>query len=124
MLIDEEMGRVEKYGDWKAAWWRDQVALRSTTKVLVSDGLKAYAARQAAMETDIRTVFSRKWAAVRITARPVIQRVWRAGGFPLTLEDDSIDSDMSGIEVIELDLGALGLEDDEDELAYGSDYEE
>lgn len=127
VIIDEEMRRVLAFGKWKADWWVDQAKLRTPEQVLVTQGLAAYAARQAAMELDVQEGLTQKWMAIRVRALPVIQRVWRGmGGLSVVAEDGLLDDDLDigGSGIVELDLGALGMEDDEDQAAYGSDYEE
>ncbi len=48
-LIQEEMKRTVVYSEWKAKWWRTQVAWRTVTDQALSQALCAYAERQADM---------------------------------------------------------------------------
>lgn len=123
VLINEEMRRVLVFCRWKATWWKEQVGFRTTT-VLIDAGLRAYSERQAAMEDNIAALFSRKWEAVRVQAWPVIEKLWGRVGGSMVEPDDDLDLDIGGSSIVELDFGALGIGDAEDEAAYGSDYEE
>ena len=61
MLLKEEMRRVRKTLDWKASWWDDHQEGWSGLDAAASEGVKAYAARQARIQRDLHTRFTRLW---------------------------------------------------------------
>ena len=61
MLLKEEMRRVRKTLDWKASWWDDRQEGWSGLDAAASEGVKAYAARQARIQRDLHTRFTRLW---------------------------------------------------------------
>src|SRR5882724_545744 len=79
ILLDEEMRRILQFCDWKAKWWRNQPSLRTPDDNMLSEGLDAYAAQQAAQELDIAQNWEAKWKAVRIRAQPIINGI--PGGY-------------------------------------------
>ena len=61
MLLKEEMRRVRKTLDWKASWWDDRQEGWSGLDAAASEGVKAYAARQARIQRDLHARFTRLW---------------------------------------------------------------
>lgn len=60
-LLKEEMRRVLRYLQWRADWWRARETRWEDLDAEVSDGLRAYAARQAAGCIAIMVHFRMKW---------------------------------------------------------------
>lgn len=68
MLLVEEMRRVLRYLSWRAAWWRRQENSWDQVGYDVSDGLTAYALRQADLCDAIANGFKAKWAVTELSA--------------------------------------------------------
>lgn len=68
LLLIEEMRRVLRFLDWRANWWRDREFQWEGLDNEVSDGLRAYALRQAATYSSIAANFQRKWAQTDVKA--------------------------------------------------------
>ncbi|KAF9487933.1 hypothetical protein BDN71DRAFT_1478250 [Pleurotus eryngii] len=62
-LLKEEMRRVLAFLTWQAAWWEGQVGQRDLPE-LITEGLDAYARRQADMRIRLAASFAAKWASV------------------------------------------------------------
>ncbi|KAG1865495.1 hypothetical protein DFJ58DRAFT_771317 [Suillus subalutaceus] len=60
-LLQEEMRRVCAFFDWHAAWWKDQASRRIGLDVAKSEGIGAYAKRQAAIQVMMRDNCLKKW---------------------------------------------------------------
>ncbi|KAG1884716.1 hypothetical protein F4604DRAFT_1878684 [Suillus subluteus] len=60
-LLQEEMRRVCAFFDWHAAWWKDQASRRIGLDVAESEGIGAYAKRQAAIQIMMRDNCLKKW---------------------------------------------------------------
>ncbi|KAG1877378.1 hypothetical protein F4604DRAFT_1923970 [Suillus subluteus] len=60
-LLQEEMRRVCAFFDWHAAWWKDQASRRIGLDVAESEGIGAYAKRQAAIRIMMRDNCLKKW---------------------------------------------------------------
>ncbi|KAG1880024.1 hypothetical protein F4604DRAFT_1679157 [Suillus subluteus] len=60
-LLQEEMRRVCAFFDWYAAWWKDQASRRIGLDVAKSEGIGAYAKRQAAIQIMMRDNCLKKW---------------------------------------------------------------
>lgn len=82
VLLEEEMRRVIEFCYWKANWWNQQARRRIdvqhasgdfTISSELEEGLCAYAAEQAAMETAMALLFESKWTAVRAAARAEVE---------------------------------------------------
>ena len=65
MLI-EEMRRVIVFLDWKAMWWVGQSDLRTDVDNELSDGLRAYAAKQVHTMRSIAMKFASVWHPVLV----------------------------------------------------------
>jgi hypothetical protein len=61
MLLKEEMRRVRKTLEWKASWWDDRQEGWSGLDAAASEGVKAYAARQARIQRELHARFTRLW---------------------------------------------------------------
>ena len=61
ILLIEEMRRVIVFLDWKANWWVGQSGLRHDVSNEVSDGLHAYAAKQAHIMHSMAMKFASMW---------------------------------------------------------------
>lgn len=61
MLLKEEMRRVRKTLEWKASWWDDRQEGWLGLDAAASEGVKAYAARQARIQRDLHVRFTRLW---------------------------------------------------------------
>jgi hypothetical protein len=60
-LIDEEMRRVLVSLDWKAAWWIDRGTACKGLDPPMTEGLVAYAAKQAQVQRDLAKSFADQW---------------------------------------------------------------
>lgn len=49
LILQEEMRRVIRYQEWKAAWWRERAALRNEGDAVILSGVAGYANKQAAI---------------------------------------------------------------------------
>ena len=63
-LLREEMRRVLEYFKWKAAWWRSKKNAQLTVGPAISNGLQAYAEKQAVILERLGQVCAQKWSAV------------------------------------------------------------
>ncbi|KAF7972629.1 hypothetical protein HWV62_17380 [Athelia sp. TMB] len=68
MLLVEEMRRVLRFLNWRAHWWRHQQYSWEGLSDDVSDGLRAYALRQAQLCDSIALAFKTKWAQTEVKA--------------------------------------------------------
>ncbi|KAF7966211.1 hypothetical protein HWV62_39676 [Athelia sp. TMB] len=68
MLLVEEMRRVLRFLRWRAEWWRTHPVSWDELDDEVSDGLKAYAERQALLCETIAANFQKKWAETEVSA--------------------------------------------------------
>jgi hypothetical protein len=64
ILLTEEMRRVVVYLDWKALWWRTQGSRRDDVRADITDGLGAYAHRQADLMHRLAESFAALWYPV------------------------------------------------------------
>lgn len=60
-LLCEEMRRVLVFMLWKRDWWLERADLRADARVDIRSGLKAYAARQAAVFGGLALQFATLW---------------------------------------------------------------
>ncbi|KAJ7077348.1 hypothetical protein C8R44DRAFT_655086 [Mycena epipterygia] len=64
-LLEEEMRRILVFLEWKALWWREQMAGRpEELDEELREGLVAYAERQAVILEDMKTRFETSWIHV------------------------------------------------------------
>ncbi|KAG1784916.1 uncharacterized protein HD556DRAFT_1435299 [Suillus plorans] len=61
-LLAEEMRRVLAFLEWQGSWWHQRTMLRSSEKTTEQEGLQAYAYRQAALRSAMRTSFQARWS--------------------------------------------------------------
>jgi hypothetical protein len=61
ILLTEETRRVVAYLNWKASWWRTRGSLRDDVRADITDGLKAYANRQANLMHQLAESFAALW---------------------------------------------------------------
>lgn len=127
VLLNEEMRRVLMYCSWKEEWWREQLKDRVVTLDVddpLAEGLKAYAYRQSALESRIRSQWQAKWHAARNGAKAIIDEVMGSDWISLSGDDTaalpatSIDNLIT--QVIELDIGDIG--EDGGEERSGTDF--
>lgn len=64
-LLLEEMRRTLAYCEWKSAWWKKRVEVRSGP-VRLLDGTAAYASKQANMWESLAMSFAKQWAPLII----------------------------------------------------------
>lgn len=62
LLLKEEMRRTRTYIEWKARWWETRVEF-VVDDSLLSEGIAAYAFRQAALHRKLSVSFMRLWSA-------------------------------------------------------------
>ncbi|KAJ6476812.1 hypothetical protein C8R45DRAFT_833720, partial [Mycena sanguinolenta] len=89
-LLEEEMARVLRYCDWRAAWWMQQRGLREVDE-MQSEGETAYATCQATIQAQLARSFSTEWAHL-----PALIRQGRAARVETEIIDelDEEDSDV------------------------------
>ncbi|KAG1801184.1 hypothetical protein EV424DRAFT_1474766 [Suillus variegatus] len=63
-LLLEEMRRVLAFFNWQVQWWEDHISLRTLTRLEVTEGLIAYAKRQAFIRRRLSASFREKWKDV------------------------------------------------------------
>ncbi|KAJ7081651.1 hypothetical protein B0H15DRAFT_924210 [Mycena belliarum] len=75
-LLREEMRRVMRYLNWKAAWWEGRRSARGTEiPAALRAGLDAYGARQAALYRQIGRRFKTAWdTSASVVVRETIQQ--------------------------------------------------
>jgi hypothetical protein len=61
IIVQEEMRRVIAYHEWKALWWRSQVARRSDTDNSALHGVDAYAEKQAHLSEQLAWRCAEQW---------------------------------------------------------------
>lgn len=122
ILLDEEMRRVLQFGSWKAEWWIEQANRRVNSSPRLAEGLQAYAAEQAAIETNLADSFRRIWWKARQGAIPFIIKAFGPDSMDFTPDD--ADHLVPGPDAIEIDLGVDEDQDAEQDVDLGSDYEE
>jgi hypothetical protein len=66
LLLTEEIRRVVAYLDWKASWWRTQGSHRDDVRADITDGLIAYAYRQADLMHKLAESFAALWYPVLV----------------------------------------------------------
>jgi len=66
LLLREEMRRVLEYMSWFADWWTTHAAVPSmASDPYLSEGLSAYAAKQADLRLSLRNHFETLWKDVQ-----------------------------------------------------------
>jgi hypothetical protein len=60
-LLREEMRRVRKTLEWRAAWWKERSEGWDGLDEATEEGVKAYASRQASIQCSLHKQFSRLW---------------------------------------------------------------
>ena len=61
MLLKEKMRRVPKTLKWKASWWDDHQEGWPGLDARVSEGVRAYAVRQASIQRNLHVRFTHLW---------------------------------------------------------------
>lgn len=61
MLLKEEMRRVRKTLEWRAAWWEQRREGWIGQDEAMQEGIRAYATRQADIQRGLHTRFTRLW---------------------------------------------------------------
>ncbi|KIJ11296.1 hypothetical protein PAXINDRAFT_84711 [Paxillus involutus ATCC 200175] len=61
MLLKEEMRRVLAFLDWHSKWWVSQAGRRTNLDGVLTEGLVAYALRQADIRCAMRESFHELW---------------------------------------------------------------
>ncbi|KAI0067061.1 hypothetical protein BV25DRAFT_1912397 [Artomyces pyxidatus] len=61
ILLKEEMPRSVSFLQWKSTWWSDRAERRTDVRADVLSGLRAYAARQAAVYSSLAASFRKQW---------------------------------------------------------------
>ena len=67
LLLDEEMGHVLRYFSWRAEWWKNIAeqftghAPDGTCAIIFREGRRAYALRQAAIQTGLKAHCIKTW---------------------------------------------------------------
>lgn len=90
-LLLEEMRRVEVYGRWKAAWWRERATALPNASEAVREGLKAYAERAAKREEAIVTKAVERWAPLISTARELVAGLPVSSVIEINIEEEELE---------------------------------
>ncbi|KAI0062049.1 hypothetical protein BV25DRAFT_1870510 [Artomyces pyxidatus] len=61
ILLKEEMPRSVAFLQWKSTWWMDRAERRTHVRADILSGLRAYAARQAAVYSSLAASFKKQW---------------------------------------------------------------
>jgi hypothetical protein len=64
LLVQEEMRRTVVYLDWRAEWWNSRAVMSPFRAEDVAHGVSAYAAKQAAMCSQLAARFAQVWEPV------------------------------------------------------------
>lgn len=67
-LLREEMRRVLRFLDWKVQWWHERAKWIECTDDAVSEGLQAYALRQADFLLHLLLSFTKTWEQPKVKA--------------------------------------------------------
>ncbi len=99
VLVREEMRRVGEFVVWKSMWWESRATLRSTVGLELAEGLKAYAAKQAALQETLSMVFKDLWKTPLSNVEEVLREVDTSNGTTVNAAnnddegEDGCDSD-------------------------------
>ncbi|KAJ7699410.1 hypothetical protein B0H16DRAFT_1749444 [Mycena metata] len=99
-LLEEEMRRILVFLEWKTTWWRGLKGRRpeAVEDRELSDGLNAYAERQAAIQETMKSRFEENWKDVgrwiEFGRQGVLDNQTRASG----VEEEENEGDPSGDE--------------------------
>ncbi|KAF9470158.1 hypothetical protein BDN70DRAFT_821700, partial [Pholiota conissans] len=63
MLLKEEMGRVLRFLEWKASWWRKRESMQTNATKDLQEGLASYARGQAGVQDSLAARFRSLWKA-------------------------------------------------------------
>ncbi|RDX41714.1 hypothetical protein OH76DRAFT_1459063 [Lentinus brumalis] len=63
-LLQEEMRRTQEYHNWRASWWQEHVGRTFQQRAELTEGMRAYAHRQAAIRRRMSEYCKRAWAFV------------------------------------------------------------
>ena len=98
-LVREEMRRVGEFVVWKSMWWELRATLHSTVGLELAEGLKAYAAKQAALQETLSMVFKDLWKTPLSNVEEVLQEMDTSDGTTVNTAnndnegEDACDSD-------------------------------
>lgn len=109
---------------WKEKWWKEQLKDRVATLDAndpLAEGLKAYAHRQIALESRIRSQWQTKWQAARDGANTIINEVMGSDWLRLS-EDDTAASPAASINNLITQVVELDIEEDGGEEGSGIDF--
>ncbi|KAJ7841679.1 hypothetical protein B0H13DRAFT_1910144 [Mycena leptocephala] len=115
LFVEEEMGRVLGFGEWKVKWWEERLEPtravgRPALSPELAEGLRAYALEQIARENSWLRAWTGKWAAIRARTATVLENhlvdVTEEVLIPIEVELDDDDEEQA---LFEDD----GMEDDE-----------
>ncbi len=67
LLIKEEMQCVLAFLEWKAVWWTEEGARDLDVRPDIADGIRAYAAKQAAINRALARSFEMHWESASKT---------------------------------------------------------
>lgn len=120
VIIEEEMCRVIAYHEWKAQWWRSQVARRSDTDKSRLHGVDAYAEKQAHLSERLAWKYAEHWlpALKKRGLTPEWEERYRVATpvqhvVSVVADDHDEDPEDDGSEVIDVEEGEP-QEDDND----------
>lgn len=75
LLLREEMRRVLKYLEWKAEWWDGKADARSDGGHALTEGIKAYAVKQATLQQTLAASFKHLWKTPLSDIEEVLQHL-------------------------------------------------
>ncbi len=67
LLVKEEMRCVLAFLEWKAVWWTEEGARDLDVRPDIADGIRAYAAKQAAINRALARSFEMRWESASKT---------------------------------------------------------
>ena len=74
-LLLEESRRILQFFKWQESWWIARAEHKKDISVMRSEGLRAYALRQAALHADLRKHFSHIWRYVPAYIKLIVHSV-------------------------------------------------
>jgi hypothetical protein len=121
VIVQEEMRRVIAYHEWKAQWWRSQVARGSDTDDSRVHGVTAYAEKQAHLSEQLAWKCAERWLPA-LKERGVSPE-WEKR-YPVTAVVTPVQHVFSAVSAIaDEDIGGEVIDDEESEEEDGSEVD-
>lgn len=93
LLLLEEMRRVLEFLEWKAAWWDERLDGLTNISADLAEGLRSYAADQAALQRSLATSFHHLWMTPLARVDAVVKEAQQES---IEGDDDTIEPDGGG----------------------------